>query len=696
MPKAVFKLSLLSTALLLASQNLWAEELEAITVEAGSMYRMGEVPIYQAKSAVSLSRDQLDQQNITKADEIGRYQAGFENQVFGEDTNTNWFRVRGAEVTQAIDGLPMASYGFFTPYVNTFGLEAVEITKGADAMTFGAANSGGLINYVSKRPHKEQIGQGEVKVNAGNHHQYGLGVDYTNRIAGNDNLRYRVVASYQGKNGQWDGTKNKTVYLAPSFEWDISDRTHLTLLASYQFDKGVPSSNFLPQEGTLVPFPNGSKIGRSTNLGDPVNDREYNRQYNIGYEFSHQFTDNLTLNSSYRYSYNNNFHRGSYVYPSAYNTDWSPKAPSAAGYELARGVVFNDGTSIAHTLDNHLTWKYNNSWLKNTLVVGSDYRQSKIKAYYTLFGSTSSVNLLNPASGYNQTQTINAPYTSITARQLGVYLQNQSRFADKFVLNLGVRHDWAKQEAEVAQTPVIHNKDNIHHTSYSASFMYEAPYGLNPYLSYSEAFNLPLGLDKYKRLYEPKITRQYELGVKYLPTWLNGSITLAAFKAKDQSELISEGVGATVNSEDPIYRKGIELQADVNLTANWNATLAYTYLKSSKRTSSGDVRNPLLPKHSLALKTDYTFANAVLNGLSLGAGVRYIGKSVTQNGSLYSGASVPSATVVDLMARYPFTPSWFVQLNVENVGNRRYLAGCDYYCYYGAERNINASVSYKF
>lgn len=689
MPKAVFKLSLLSTALLLASQNLWAEELEAITVEAGSMYRMGEVPIYQAKSAVSLSRDQLDQQNITKADEIGRYQAGFENQVFGEDTNTNWFRVRGAEVTQAIDGLPMASYGFFTPYVNTFGLEAVEITKGADAMTFGAANSGGLINYVSKRPHKEQIRQGELKVNAGNHHQYGLGVDYTNRIAGNDNLRYRVVASYQGKNGQWDGTKNKTVYLAPSFEWDISDRTHLTLLASYQFDKGVPSSNFLPQEGTLVPFPNGSKIGRSTNLGDPVNDREYNRQYNIGYEFSHQFTDGLTFNSSYRYSYNNNFHRGSYVYSYPFYVNGIPT--------VAQDTVFNNGTSIAHTLDNHLTWKYSNSWLKNTLVVGYDYRQSKIKAYYRLydFSNTSNIDLFNPTSGYNQTRSINAPYTSITARQLGVYLQNQSRFVDKFVLNLGVRRDWAKQEAEVEQSS-IHNKDNIHHTSYSASFMYEAPYGLNPYLSYSEAFNLPLGLDKYKRLYEPKITRQYEIGVKYLPTWLDGSITLAAFKTKDQGELISEGVGTTVNSEDPIYRKGIELQADVNLTANWNATLAYTYLKSIKRTSTGDERNPLLPKHSLALKTDYTFANALLNGLSLGAGVRYIGKSVTQNGSLYSGASVPSATVVDLMARYQFTPSWFVQLNVENVGNRRYLAGCDYYCYYGAERNINASVSYKF
>lgn len=115
----IFKLSLISTALFAASQGGFAEEVEQldeIQVTSGSMYRMGEVPVYQAKSAVAMNAEQLAQQNITKADEIGRYQAGFSTQVFGEDTNTNWFRVRGTEVSQALNGLPLTSYGFFTMF----------------------------------------------------------------------------------------------------------------------------------------------------------------------------------------------------------------------------------------------------------------------------------------------------------------------------------------------------------------------------------------------------------------------------------------------------------------------------------------------------------------------------------------------------------------------------------------------------
>lgn len=680
-----FKLSLLSATLCLVLQPIFAEEgqeLEGIDVIAGSMYRMGEVPIYQAKSAVAITRDQLDKQNIRKTDEIGRYQSGFQNQVFGEDTNTNWFRVRGTEVTQAIDGLPLFSYGFFTPYTNTFAFEAIEVTKGADAMTFGAAQSGGLLNYVTKRPHKEQVGKGEFKLNMGNNTQYGFAADYTGMINSNESLRYRLVSSYGAKDGQWEGSKNSTFYISPTVEWDISDRTRLTLLTSYQFDKGIPSSNFLPQEGTLVAAPNGSYISRSTNLGDPINDREYNRQYNIGYELSHEFDHGLSLHSSYRYSYVNNYHRGSYAYPSIDSTT----------YDVTRGVVYNNGISRSHSLDNHINWQFEQDWFKNTVSVGVDYRHQKVNAFYTLFGSTNSTNVFNAHSGYNQNQNVSsAPYTTITARQLGLYLQNQSRLFEKAVLNLGVRHDRARQDEYVSIQTVKNN-----HTSYSASFMYELPFGLNPYLSYSESFNLPTGLSGNQKLYDPNITHQYEAGIKYLPSWLDGSITLAGFKAKDKGALVSNGVGATISNKDPVYRKGIEIQADINVTKNWNIAFAYTYLKSVTRTATEDVRNPLLPKHTFATKTDYTFEQGMLSGLTLGAGVRYIGNSVTSQGSLYSGKEVPSATIVDLMARYQFTPNWSTQVNVENVGNRRYLAGCDYYCYYGAGRNINASISYQF
>ncbi|MDO9867961.1 hypothetical protein Q7460_10895 [Glaesserella parasuis] len=88
------------------------------------MYKMGEVPVHQAKSAIAISRDELDKQDVKKVDEIGRYQAGFANQVFGNDTNTNWFRVRGAEVSQAVNGLPTFSYGLLYALCRKFWLRS--------------------------------------------------------------------------------------------------------------------------------------------------------------------------------------------------------------------------------------------------------------------------------------------------------------------------------------------------------------------------------------------------------------------------------------------------------------------------------------------------------------------------------------------------------------------------------------------
>lgn len=696
--KKTFIYTAISQSVLIAiAQNAIASEqvaqLNEVSVVAGSMYKMGEVPFHQAKSAVAVTREQLDDQKVDKVDEIAKYQSGFANQVFGNDTNTNWFRVRGAEVSQAMNGLPTFSYGFFTPYVDSFGLEAVEITKGADSMTFGAANGGGLINYVSKRAHREKIGQGELKTTFGSHNQYGFAADYTGKILNDESLRYRLVASYLGRDGDWYLTDNQTLYVAPTVEWDISDKTRFTLLTSYQRDHGTPSSNFYPQEGSLVASPIGY-YSRNVNFGDPVNDKETNRQYSIGYELSHQFDNGVKVNSSYAYRHIDNYHRGSYIYPSAYLLpNYTAVAPSQNGYVVDRNTVFNDGKAISHSLDNHLSWHYSNDWLKNDLVLGVDYRHNTINGIYTQYALWSQLDLSDYRAGWGQSGDLTASNVRLKARQLGFYLQDQARIAEKYRLGFGIRHDRSRiSEGNLTEEA----KYNV--TSYSGSFMYEAPLGLNPYFSYSESFNMPLGVSGVNKLYDPQITRQYELGVKYVPTWLDGTFSVAGFRAKDTGALISRNGGeTTVSSEDPIYRKGVEVQADVYFTPNWAGALAYTYTKSvSKNAVNLKTRQPLIPTNVVAVKTSYNFSEGFLNGLTVGAGIRYIGHSVTSKGALYSHARVPSATVVDLMARYAITPNWIAQVNVDNVGNRRYVAGCDYYCYYGAERKISGSLSYKF
>lgn len=192
-----FAYTAISQVVLLAiAQSTIANEqnvvLDEVTVSSGSMYKMGEVPFHQAKSATVVTREELDKQDVFKADEIGRYQAGFSNQVFGSDTNTNWFRIRGEQVSQSVNGLPTFSYGFFTPHIDTFGLEAIEVTKGADSLTFGAGNAGGLVNYITKRASKEKVGTGEFKLNMGNHTQYGFAADYTGAMNSDQSARYRL------------------------------------------------------------------------------------------------------------------------------------------------------------------------------------------------------------------------------------------------------------------------------------------------------------------------------------------------------------------------------------------------------------------------------------------------------------------------------------------------------------------------
>ncbi|ASK27903.1 TonB-dependent siderophore receptor [Neisseria chenwenguii] len=668
------------------AQNAAApESAELATVNVvGSINKLQGVPFRQAKSAVNINAETLSEEGVEKADELGRYQAGFTSQPYGSDTNTNWFRVRGAEASQSVDGAPSIAYGFFTPQTEMFGVEAVEVTKGADAITYGAANSGGLINYVSKRPHKNQVSKGEIKAQIGTKSQRGIAADYTGRLNADDSLRYRIVGSYRNGKGEWHGTGSETYYFAPSLAWDISDRTKLNLLASYQKDVGTPSSNFLPIEGSLIPF-EGKTISRSTNLGDPTVDRERNKQYSLGYEFSHDFGKGVSFSSNYRYNHVDNRHLGVFANYSALG----------AGGIGTRDAVFNDGTAKSHSFDNRLTWKTETDAVKNTLIAGIDYRRQNVNAVYDSWGNTVTPGSFNVfAPNYGISVTPKGTQTALKARQLGFYLQDSMRIFDKVQLTGGIRHDRAENEELSSAQKVKKN-----HTSYSSSLMYLAPYGISPYIAYNESFRLPNGLSNGQKLYDPNITKQIEAGVKYMPSWLDGKMSLAAFKAKDEGALVFDGTsGTTASSADPVKRKGIEFQADANLTDNINAAVAYTYLSSVTQGSNGDVRNPLAPKHTLSARAAYAFNQGALNGLKVGAGVRYIGKSqnVTSVWAPYSGASVPSATVFDLFARYDFARNWTAQVNVDNLTDKKYVAGCNYWCYYGQGRSVLGSVSYKF
>lgn len=102
-------------------------------------------------------------------------------------------------------------------------------------------------------------------------------------------------------------------------------------------------------------------------------------------------------------------------------------------------------------------------------------------------------------------------------KQTGLYLQDQIKWGDRWLLTLGGRYDMAK-------TSVYSRFDNStqtikdHKFTKRGALTYLAPNGLAPYISYAESFSPTLGFDPISKLaFKPETGRQVEAGIRYQP-----------------------------------------------------------------------------------------------------------------------------------------------------------------------------------
>ena len=107
-----------------------------------------------------------------------------------------------------------------------------------------------------------------------------------------------------------------------------------------------------------------------------------------------------------------------------------------------------------------------------------------------------------------------------------------------------------------------------------------------------------------------------------------------------------------------------------------------------------------------SLWADYTFHETALSGLTVGAGARYIGNTVTYYSSAspkayesfkVAGYALAHATVKYDLARFGL-PGSSVGVNVNNIFDREYVSSCysEYACYWGAGRQVVATATFRF
>ncbi|GHD00574.1 ligand-gated channel [Pseudorhodoferax aquiterrae] len=659
------------------SQLVWAQaapaggEKSLSTVNViGSVDQLQSLDFYAPNSSAVVSREDIDAMGSRKLDQALQYQAGVVGEPFGADNKVEWFRIRGFEASVSVDGAPTTPNGFFVAKPEIFGLESVEVVKGANSMVFGAASSGGVVNLVSKRPKKVEALA--INTELGNRGKLGLGVDFNGVANADGSVYYRLVAQARKEDGMQRGTDMDSYYFAPSLTAEFSKRTTLTLLASLQRESGTPTNGFMPGYGSLIDTPYG-RIDRRTNLGEPDFDHLKRSQVTAGWLLRHELSDDWAFTQNYKYTRLNLDQQNVFA--------WS----SDNDRQALRGYSFTQGNTRNHYLDNRVSGTVRWGDLKFTPVVGLDYLKSDTEGRNNGFGPVPNIDMFNPV--YGAPISLSATPYEQPLRQFGAYASTQLQVGSNWNFNAGIRHDRAKSSMEGGY--------DVSHNSINAGAMYITSLGIAPYLSYSESFKPVLGLNAESNPYKPYEGRQAEVGLKLEPSWLNGgTMTLAYFELEEKNALAADAS----NVQRQIGKRtnhGIEWQGDFKLARDTAIKASYTHNDSKQDVSvTQSVRTPLIPRNQASLWISQRFSLPVADSaLTVAVGARYNGSTVDE--TYYAGRKIAAFTLLDLMARYDIDRQWALQLNVRNLTDKTYVSACDFYCYYGGARTVDLQLQYR-
>ena len=656
------------------------------------------VPVTEIPQSVSvIGAATLAAENVTKVDGALAYAAGVQAQPYGYDSDTNWFFVRGFAATATgafIDGLPSYSYGFGGFYADPAGLERIEVLRGPASALYGAANPGGIVNMVTKRPTGTPGGTDT------------LGVDSTGRAwlqtdregVTASGLQWRFVGKAERTDDMGVFEPGSRVYLAPSVSFQTAGGTDVTLGATYtNIAEDHVGGGWLPYVGTVVDAPFG-RIDRDFNTGEPGYD-DYDRdQFTLSSEIAHDLGNGWRVVNNTRLGQSDVSESSVYAYG---YTGFSATPSDAAG-TLSR-IFFEHDTKTKTALnDLRLEGSFDTGALSHRMMVGLDakwFQMDQVQASVAWPGAATGLSVVSPV--YGTVQPATTPYLDnvVTQRQFGLYLQDQIKWGEGWIGTVNLRHDQVETTVSTDRTTGAagsNRKDG--ETSWRLGLAKEFGNGVTAYASASSYFNPQVVTSADGNAISPETGRQAEVGVKWSPS----EATMLTFSAFDMNrENISQsmwnGAGYTYSQLGRVNSQGFEFEAQHDfgngLVMNASATVMDVKVKADLDATLVGKTPYSTVENMASFKLAYT--PAALEALTVTGGVRFLGASWADNANTLK---VPSTTLLDASVSYDFAENWVGNLAVTNLTDEVYVASCQNAtgCYYGEERRVSLSLNHKF
>ena len=568
----------------------------------------------------------------------------------------------------------------------TFDVERIEVFKGPNSAFGGRGSAGGSINIVTKLPHTGTVAQGAATIGTDNF--YRVTGDLNAEIA--DKLAVRVAGLYHNADvpGR-DSVFDKRWGVAPSIAYGVG--TPVTATLSYYHyetdampDYGIPlTSRGQRADGTRVP----ADVDRDNFYGLKDRDFQKTRADSVTFLFSGDLGGGWVLSNTTRYSDSRNNYivtnpddsagnvANGYVWRNTKSRN-SHNQGMVSNFNLAG--VFDTG-SIGHSVAIGGELSASDSNNRNYVVDTGNFRVGSGDDCATLGLQTYNCTTLDnpdPNDPWTGSITRNPTPSRASAEDYSLYAFDTVTIVPQLLLNGGVR--WTsyhiKGEGVSRGTPYSERNSDDFFT-WQGGVIFKPTEATSLYVSYADS-KTPPGSDvgegsnnigSSNGNYEPQSTKNWEAGGK---AELFGGVlllTAAVFRADRDNIIDNDPVAGPINVADSARLQGFELGATGTI-GPVSVVAGYTLVDSEIRDGTVNDGNdlPNTPRHNVAVTVNWD----VTPRLSVGGGAYGASKRYADTGNtVYADGYVR----FDANAAYQLTDRFALRVNVQNVGDKRYI-----------------------
>lgn len=563
---------------------------------------------------------------------------------------------RGQEVFQYyVDGAQRPFLSIYGTAPDLFFFDRVEVVSGPSGAFQGSGEPVGTLNLVRKRPlYEQELTLGSAVDTFGG---YRGELDFSTPFADDGSIRGRFALIAEEGESFTDFVEQDRYAGYGTVEVDIGDST---TFAFGTIIEHVDRAGFsgLPTftDGRLLDVPRETFFGSLYNASDTDTIEFFA-------ELEHEFDYGGVAKATVRH-----YHRETSLLSALPNSGVDPTSGDFTLFNFAREFEENDLFA-----DLNLTSPFAFGEVSGEVVVGADFTRSEqiFMQNFDFSIPPQNINTFDPFSFTAPDITFPGVGPGFRLNMVtetseyGIYAQGRAEVLPGLKLNVGGRYSIYEFEEKDTGRDVIRGEAEETNFAPYAGVTYDVIDNITLYGSFASIFQpQPFAPLVVGGQVEPRKGRQLEGGIK--AEFFDGNLQAQAsyYRIRDRNRAIEDpaNFGFFVGTEEA-RTQGFEFTLQGSPFPGLELSAGYANVNT-------ELLNDPSPENTLVAFGKYTFSEGILDGLSLGAGVRAASGFDNLSGTTFIEA--PGYTVFDALVGYELTEEIALQLNIRNLLDRTY------------------------